>query len=120
MRLDRQTEYPAHLGDGMASSQDARRVVLDPGSWTGSAVLKSEWFFCVPGTVPEARTSFHLPQPGLKALPKDWRPVRCLPRVLVGVAYLHDARAELVEWWKPQPGPKALPGDWRPVRSLRT
>ena len=75
---------------------------------------------CVPGTVPEARTSFHLPQPGLKALPKDWRPVRCLPRVLVGVAYLHDARAELVEWWKPQPGPKALPGDWRPVRSLRT
>ena len=36
---------------------------------------------------PEAKTSFHLPQPGLKALPDGWRPVRSLPRVLVGVAH---------------------------------
>ena len=36
---------------------------------------------------PEAKASFHLPQPGLKALPDGWRPVRSLPRVLVGVAH---------------------------------
>ena len=38
-----------------------------------------------------------LPQSGLKALPEGWRPVRSLPRVLVGKAYLHDARGELSE-----------------------
>ena len=45
---------------------------------------------------PEARSSGHLPQPDRKALPDDWRPVRCLPRVLVGVAHWHVARAVLL------------------------
>ena len=42
----------------------------------------------MPGTVLEALGNpATLLQPGLTALPEDWRPVQSLPRVLVGVAY---------------------------------
>ena len=48
------------------------RVLVGVAHWHDAwAVLLSLW----------------LPQPGLKALPEGWRPVRSMPHVLVGMAH---------------------------------